>query len=134
MVGGPFSLKVSIYVILRLGDRVSQYIMMRCHKSSKESLYLDLFSSGGILVSSSLDFSGDDTAFLYPDIRTTMVGRFAENGRMVEARLGEVCGIRKPRLNHGCSSQTCRKICPLTPVFAIQNVSCVIIILQQCPR
>jgi len=75
---------------------------------------------GGMLASSQLDFSGADTAFLYPDIRTAMVGDFSSGGRMIEARLAEVSGIRKTRPSHGCN-KACRLVCPLTPVFAIQN-------------
>ena len=54
-----------------------------------------------MLASSQLDFSGADTAFLYPDIRTAMVGDFSSGGRMIEARLAEVSGIRKTRPRSG---------------------------------
>jgi hypothetical protein len=35
------------------------------------------------LLSSSIDFSGDDMAYLYPDGRTALVGNF-ENGKMIK--------------------------------------------------
>jgi len=75
---------------------------------------------GGMLISSRTDFSGEDTAFLYPDIRTAMVGKFSEEGRMLQANLGEVAGIRKPIASHGCD-QGCRAIGTLYPVFTISN-------------
>lgn len=39
-----------------------------------------------------LSFSGTDVSYLYPDCRTAMVGDFGEEGKMVEARLGELVG------------------------------------------
>ncbi len=46
---------------------------------------------GGFLVSPSLEFTSDDTVFLYPDCLTALVGRF-EDGVMLEARAGRVAG------------------------------------------
>ena len=49
---------------------------------------------GGFVVSPTLTFSGNDVAYLYPDCRTALVGDFSNNGKMVEARLGEVIGTK----------------------------------------
>jgi hypothetical protein len=41
--------------------------------------------AGGFLFSSSIEFSGDDMAYLYPDGRTSLIGTF-EQEKMVKVR------------------------------------------------
>ena len=71
-----------------------------------------------MITSSTLEFSGDDAAFLYPDIRTAMVGKFVD-GKMMEAKHGEVCGIAMT--SKGCTS-ACKELTTICPRFHVKQV------------
>ncbi len=82
---------------------------------------------GGFLVSPSLEFTSDDTVFLYPDCLTALEGRF-EDGVMVEAREGRVvgaagfcgprCGAVRPAVEVAAEGEV-REVVAATAVAAI---------------
>ena len=51
---------------------------------------------GSFLVSDNLQFSGDKTAFFYPDCRTALVGTFDKDGQMLKGQATEDALIFSP--------------------------------------
>ena len=70
------------------------------------------------MVSPRLNFSGQDVAYLYPDCRTALVGDFGLDGKMVEARLGEVIGTSASNPSE-CSC--CKELAVIDPRFHISS-------------
>ena len=68
------------------------------------------------MVSPRLSFSGEDVSYLYPDCRTAMVGDFGKDGKMVEARLGELVGTNHSTIEE-CSC--CKELAVIEPRYFI---------------
>lgn len=78
---------------------------------------LNFYILGGFIVSPKLTFSGIDISYLYPDCRTALVGDFSNNGKMVEARLGEVIGTKNSSFSGECLC--CKELSVIDPRYHI---------------
>ena len=79
--------------------------------------FLNFYILGGFIVSPQLSFSGIDISYLYPDCRTALIGDFSNNGKMVEARLGEVIGTKVSSIPGECSC--CKELSVIDPRYHI---------------
>ena len=68
------------------------------------------------MVSPRISFSGPDLSYLYPDCRTAMIGDFGKDGKMVEARLGELVGINYPTVEE---CLCCKELAVIDPRYFI---------------
>ena len=78
---------------------------------------------GGFMVSPRSSFTGQDVSYLYPDCRTALVGDFGPDGKMVEARLGEVIGTTA---SNDVECSCCKELAVIDPRFHISSSSEVI--------
>ena len=81
-----------------------------------------LILTGGFMVSPRLSFSGKDVSYLYPDCRTAMVGDFGKDGKMVEARLGELVGTHNSTIEESFFEKEIAVIDPRYFVFSEPEV------------
>ena len=75
------------------------------------------------MVSPRLSFSGKDVSYLYPDCRTAMVGDFGKDGKMVEARLGELVGTHNSTIEESFFEKEIAVIDPRYFVFSEPKVN-----------
>ena len=80
------------------------------------------------MVSPRLSFSGDGVAYLYPDCRTALVGKFGSNGKMIEGKIGEVIGTTISSVGE---CLPCKELAVIDPQYYISKEVKLFILVYQ---